>query len=124
MILYIYDATADSFLPLPDMPTEMPFQIHAAIDALQAIEAGHTALAWRPCPTLTSALPCPALPCPALPCLALPCPALPCSALLCPALLWSTGTAKIQRWHDCPLVLELLLPKLCLYPYLTTCMCF
>ena len=63
MILHIYDANADSFLPLPDMPTEMPFQIHAAIDALQAIEAGHT-------------------------CSAVLCTALLCSALLCPALIY------------------------------------
>ena len=42
MVVYIYDAAADTFLPLPDMPAEIHLQIHAAATALHAIGAGHT----------------------------------------------------------------------------------
>ncbi len=80
MIVYIYEAAADTFVDLPDMPADMPLQICTAIQALQAIETGELTLPAQPCP----ALPSPTLPCPALPCPTLPGPpnALPCSTLL------------------------------------------
>ncbi len=70
MIVYIYEAAADTFVDIPDMPADMPLQICTAIQALQAIETGDLIL------------PCPALPCPALPCPARPGTALTCSTLL------------------------------------------
>ena len=73
LIVYIYEPAADTFVEIPDMPTDISLQIRTAIQALQAIETGeHT-------------LPCPALPGPALPC---PPTALPCCTLLqvCPGL--------------------------------------
>ena len=80
MIVYIYEAAADTFVDLPDMPADMPLQICTAIQALQAIETGELTL---------HALPCPALPCPfiALSWPALPCPALPSH---CPAMLYTS----------------------------------
>jgi len=40
LMLYIYDPVADTFVPLPDMPAELPLQIHNAVHALQTIDAG------------------------------------------------------------------------------------
>ncbi len=37
MVLYLYDAEADAFLPVPDMPPELPLQLHNAISQLQAV---------------------------------------------------------------------------------------
>jgi hypothetical protein len=70
MIVYIYEAAADTFVDLPDMPADMPLQICTAIQALQAIETGELTLPAQPCP----ALPSPTMPSPPN--------ALPCSTLL------------------------------------------
>lgn len=37
MVLHIYDPDADTFLPVPDMPPELPLQLHNALHHLQAI---------------------------------------------------------------------------------------
>ncbi len=37
MVSYLYDAEEDAFLPIPDMPPELPLQLHNAISQLQAI---------------------------------------------------------------------------------------
>ena len=40
LVVYVYDATADTFRPLPDMPRDLPMQIHNARQALQLIDTG------------------------------------------------------------------------------------
>ncbi len=37
MVVYLYDAEEDVFLPVPDMPPEFPLHLHNAISQLRAI---------------------------------------------------------------------------------------
>ena len=40
LVVYVYDTSAGTFKPLPDMPRDLPLQIHNARQALQLIEKG------------------------------------------------------------------------------------
>lgn len=39
-VVYLYHAEAGTFLPIPDMPADLPAQIAAAGQALQKIDTG------------------------------------------------------------------------------------
>jgi len=41
LVVYVYDASADSFQALLDMPHDLPLQIHNARQALQLIDQGN-----------------------------------------------------------------------------------
>ena len=41
LVVYVYDASADNFQALPDMPRDLPLQIHNARQALQLIDKGN-----------------------------------------------------------------------------------
>jgi len=41
LVVYVYDASADNFKALPDMPRDLPLQIHNARQALQLIDKGN-----------------------------------------------------------------------------------
>lgn len=55
MVSYLYDAEEDAFLPIPDMPPELPLQLHNAISQLQAIAVSGK-LSTCPCLFLESLL--------------------------------------------------------------------
>ena len=38
--MYVYDWTAETFLPLPDMPQDLPLLVYKATKALQLIDEG------------------------------------------------------------------------------------
>jgi len=38
LVVYVYDSAAETFQPLPDMPRDLPLQIHNARQALELIE--------------------------------------------------------------------------------------
>lgn len=40
LVVYMYDADAATFLPLPDMPTDLNRQLSDALQALKLIHAG------------------------------------------------------------------------------------
>ena len=40
LVVYVYDAVADTFRPRSDMPKDLPLQIHNARKALQLIDRG------------------------------------------------------------------------------------
>ena len=40
LVVYVDDASADNFTALPDMPRDLPLQIHNARQALQLIDKG------------------------------------------------------------------------------------
>ena len=41
LVVYVYDTAAGTFKPLPDMPRDLPLQIHNARQALQLIDKGN-----------------------------------------------------------------------------------
>lgn len=40
LVVYLYNVEAETFLPIPDMPAELPAQIAAAKQVLQQINGG------------------------------------------------------------------------------------
>ena len=40
LVLYIFSAEDDTFLPVPDMPTDLPPQVSAAVQHLHRMSSG------------------------------------------------------------------------------------